>query len=103
VHRTREAAPRVSLNSGPIVSALIRPRVRVHGRMLAQMWWRCLRPGAPGGPARITRERPAGEWQSLPSRRVIPVGAEGCIRITEWHVVAGWPGHRIAKIDVVRT
>lgn len=102
LHRTREAAPRVSLNNGPIVSALVRPRVHVHGPMLAQMWWRCLRPGASAGPALVTQERPPGTWQSLPSRRIVPVGAEGCTRITEWHVVAGWPGHRIAKIDVVR-
>jgi hypothetical protein len=94
-------APRVTLHTdGAVFATLARP-ARARGPLLVAEWWDCV--------TRATSRHSAGEATSRPSAvtavggtRLTPqFGQVGCIRLNEWHAVAGWSGFPAANVDYV--
>lgn len=94
-------APRVALHTDGEVFADLAHPADAPGPMLAAWWCRCT--------ARATRRHSAGEVITRPGvvtavrgTRLTPhLDHEGCIRLIEWHAVAGWSGFPAASVDYV--
>ncbi|MGI8827113.1 MAG: hypothetical protein ACR2JC_16025 [Chloroflexota bacterium] len=90
--------PQVLLHTSPEISADILPSTTVYGPLIYQSMSAC---GLPhNGEMEEVQAGPSG-WTPAGGTRLAPVWNPACTSGREWHVVAGWLDHPVARVDYV--
>lgn len=100
VHGVSVPSPRVAVHGGTRPYAIVTPPAGVHGGMLAQSGWQCLkRSPEPGSP---TKDGGSTPLAPADPRHLTPGLAPSCGPVLWWVAVVGWEGYPVAEINYRR-